>query len=245
MSRPPRFIVPGLPQHVIVRGNNRDPIFGSDDDYSAYLDWLEKAKEKHGCDIHAYVLMTNHVHLLVTPSTDRGLSLMIQMVGRYYVQSFKHRYRRTGTLWEGRFKASLVDSEHYLLTCSRYIELNPVCAGMASHPGEYPWSSYRWNALGHTDRVLTPHELYMALGSDNADRQQGYLELFKDHIPARTLEEIRDASNKGWVLGSPHFIRRIEARLKRSAQKRARGGDHKSKTFRETASINCISRDLM
>jgi len=137
MPRQPRFTIPGQPQHVIIRGNNRDPIFYADEDYGFYLEKLRKACEKHHCDVHAYVLMTNHVHLLITPHTENSLGKAIQMLGRYYVQYFNYSYKRTGTLWEGRYKATLIDSEAYLLTCYRYIELNPVRAeGMAEHPSQ-------------------------------------------------------------------------------------------------------------
>ena len=147
MARLPRFVIPGQPQHVIQRGNNRQDIFKVDNDYLFYLEKLQAAAEKHQCDIHAYVLMTNHVHLLLTPHTEEGIGKMMQMVGRYYVQFYNHSYNRTGTLWEGRYKATLIDSEHYLFTCMRYIELNPVRAkGMVDHPGKYRWSSYHCNA---------------------------------------------------------------------------------------------------
>ncbi|MGC2047550.1 MAG: transposase, partial [Gallionella sp.] len=148
MARLPRFVLPGQPQHVIVRGNNRSEIFCADADYRFYLEKLQLACDKHGCDLHAYVLMTNHVHLLITPHEEQSLSKALQMLGRYYVQYYNHCYQRTGTLWEGRYKATLIDSEAYLLTCMRYIELNPVRAGMVAHPSEYPWSSYHHNALG-------------------------------------------------------------------------------------------------
>ena len=135
MARLPRFILPGQPQHIIQRGNNRQDIFCSEDDYLYYLEKLIEAASKHQCDIHAYVLMTNHVHLLVTPHTEEGIGKMMQVLGRYYVQYFNHRYKRTGTLWEGRYKATLIDTEQYLLTCMRYIELNPVRAKeMVNHP---------------------------------------------------------------------------------------------------------------
>ncbi len=139
MARLPRFVIPGQPQHVIQRGNNSEVIFVSDDDYGFYLESLQDACNQHQCDVHAYVLMTNHVHLLMTPHVENGISKVIQSLGRRYVQYFNYTYDRTGTLWEGRYKATLIDSEQYLLTCSRYIELNPVRAQMVNHPSEYPW----------------------------------------------------------------------------------------------------------
>ena len=147
MARLPRFVLPGQPQHVIQRGNNRQDIFRAKGDYHYYLEKLGEVADKHQCDIHAYVLMTNHVHLLVTPHQENSIGKMMQTLGRYYVQYFNDRYQRTGTLWEGRYKATLIDTEQYLLTCMRYIELNPVRAkNMAKHASEYPWSSYRCNA---------------------------------------------------------------------------------------------------
>lgn len=238
MPRPPRFVIPGLPQHVIVRGNNRDPIFFAEEDYSTYLDWLRSAAIKHGCSIHAYVLMTNHVHILVTPSTERGLGKMVQMVGRYYVQYFNHRNRRTGTLWEGRYKASLVDSEKYLITCQRYIEMNPVRANMVEHPAEYPWSSYLINAGSKRSDLVTHHELYLQLGAAESERQLAYRALFNNRLQDKTLEEIRDAANKGWALGSPRFLQRIETMLARPVRKQARGGDRKSADYRKAGQIN-------
>ena len=155
MARLPRFVLVGHPQHVIIRGNNREPIFYADEDYQFCLEKLKKACDKHECDIHAYVLMTNHVHLLITPHKKDGISKVIQMLGRYYVQYFNNTYQRKGTLWEGRYKATLIDSEHYALGCYRYIELNPVRAEMVEHPAEYPWSSYGFNGLGDKISLLS------------------------------------------------------------------------------------------
>lgn len=228
MARLPRFVLPGQPQHVIVRGNNRDPIFNFDADYRFYLDKLQDAAKKHQCDIHAYVLMTNHVHLLVTPHTEDGISKMIQMLGRYYVQYFNYTYRRSGTLWEGRYKASLIDSNAYALTCYRYIELNPVRANMVAHPAEYPWSSYRGNALGENDALLTPHPLFLALGGSADKRQAAYRVLFDAALGEKTLEEVRSSINKAWVLGSEHFKSKIAAQLNRHASPLPKGGDRKS-----------------
>lgn len=168
MTRLTRFVIPGQPQHVIQRGNNCQEIFCADEDYRFFLVKLQAAGEKHSCDIHAYVLMTNHVHLLVTPHTEDGIGKLMQMLGRYYVQYFNHCYKRSGALWEGRYKATLIDSEQYLFTCCmRYIELNPLRAGMVTHPADYPWSSYRYNVLGQPDEVVTPQPEYSRLGKTN------------------------------------------------------------------------------
>jgi len=179
------------------------------------------------------VLMTNHVHLLVTPQQQHNIGKMMQTVGRYYVQYFNYCYHRTGTLWEGRYKATLIDTEHYLLTCMRYIELNPVRAtGMVEHPSEYPWSSYRYNALGVSDPLITQHEEYSRLALLGEGRQSAYRELFKTHIPDITLEAIREATNKAWVLGDERFKIRMEKLLSRSVESDGHGGDRKSEAYR-------------
>lgn len=234
MARLPRFILPDQPQHVIQRGNNRQNIFRSKDDYQYYLEKLTDAAEKHDCKIHAYVLMTNHVHLLVTPETENGIGKMMQMLGRYYVQYFNKKYNRTGTLWEGRYKATLVDTEHYLLICMRYLELNPVRAkDMVKHPSEYVWSSYSFNALGQDNALITPHLLYKRLGKTEKERQTAYRYLFRSLIPEKTLEEIREATNKSWVLGSMRFKKRMSKKLKRPVESSGQGGDRKSEEYIE------------
>jgi len=149
MARLPRYVIPGQPQHIIQRGNNRQAIFAADADFQFFRDALIDAASKHGLAIHAYVWMTNHIHLLATPEFDDSISKVFQSVGRRYVQYFNYTYRRSGTLWEGRYRATVVDSEQYLLVLMRYIELNPVRAGMVAHPSEYPWSSYLFNAQGN------------------------------------------------------------------------------------------------
>lgn len=157
MARLPRIEFANIPQHVVQRGNDRQPCFLDDLDYRRYLRGLQEATLDCQCRIHAYVLMTNHVHLLVTPASVGGVSRMMQQVGRGYVGYFNTAHHRTGTLWEGRFKSSLVDSDRYLLTCYRYIEMNPVRAAMVAAPGEYRWSSYASNAHAHSDPIVTPH----------------------------------------------------------------------------------------
>lgn len=233
MPRLPRFVLPGHPQHVMIRGNNRMPIFAADQDYQFYLDKLFQACSKHGCDIHAYVLMTNHVHLLMTPQSEHAIGKAIQMLGRYYVQYFNYEYERTGTLWEGRYKATLIDSEGYLLTCYQYIELNPVRANMVDHPSEYPWSSYRRNALGDPNDLIVEHDRYRGLGNSAAERQLAYRELFRATISEKSLKEIREATNKAWVLGSDYFKERIASELNRRAMPLDKGGDRKSKKFKQ------------
>lgn len=238
MARLPRFVLPGQPQHIIIRGNNREPVFFADEDYRFFLDKLSDAAKKHQCDVHAYVLMTNHIHILATPHKENGISKMMQMLGRYYVQYFNYTYQRTGTLWEGRYKASLIDSEAYALLCYRYIELNPVRAAMVEHPSEYPWSSYRANALGQYDRLITPHILYEALGK--TDRQLHYRSLFDGQINEVSLEEMRETTNKGWVMGSDHFKQKIASQLNRRVDKLNKGGDRKSDEYKQNNKINRV-----
>lgn len=241
MARLPRYALAGQPQHVIQRGNNRQAIFTADADYRFLLEKLRSAAEKHGCAIHAYVLMTNHMHLLVTPHEVEGIGKMMQMLGRYYVQYYNYTYRRTGTLWEGRYKATLIDTEQYLLTCMRYIELNPVRAYyMASHPCEYPWSSYRCNALGEDNALLTPHPEYQRLGKTREQRQAAYRQLFKARIADKTLEEIRTATNKAWVLGDDRFKDKLAQLVNRPIAPNARGGDHRSDAFRWQTRFNRV-----
>ncbi len=233
MPRLPRYVLPGQPQHVIQRGNNRCPIFIADEDYGCFRHYLAEACLRHGCQIHAYVLMTNHIHLLITPDKADSISKVMQSVGRRYVQYFNFTYQRTGTLWEGRYKATLIDTENYLLTCARYIELNPVRANMVSHPGEYRWSSYRANATGMQDNLVNPHTLYQALGKTLSERQANYRALFKVHIDDIALKEIRTATQKGWALGNDRFKDEIEVHLKRRTRPLARGGDRRSVEFRK------------
>jgi len=210
MARLPRYFLPDQPQHVIQRGNNRNIIFAGED-YRFYLECLADAASKHGCDIHAYVLMTNHVHLLLTPHHKDSIAKILQSVGRRYVQYFNHVYQRTGTLWEGRYKATLIDSEAYLLTCYRYIELNPVRAGMVSHPREYPWSSYRWHGEGKPDELVCDHAIYQALGESGGARLAAYCALFDSPLSENEIDTIREATNKAWVLGSERFREAVAA----------------------------------
>ncbi len=223
MPRKPRFYLPDVPAHVIQRGNNRQAVFFYDDDYSAYLAWLREGAATHGCAIHAYVLMTNHVHLLVTPETRDAISRTIQYVGRHYVTYVNSQYGRSGTLWEGRHKGSIISSEAYLLTCSRYIELNPVRAGMATAPGDYRWSSYRANAGDESCPLLRYHAIYMALGDSPELRQRAYRELFRAALGPGQLDAIRSAVQTGTPLGNDRFREQIEAALKRKVGQARRG----------------------
>jgi len=218
MARKPRFILPGVPQHVIQRGHNREPCFFSEDDNIRYLENLHEAAVKNNVALHAYVLMTNHVHLLVTPAYTHGIAHMMQDTGRKYVRYINNKYKRTGSLWEGRYKASLVDSEAYLLTCMRYIEMNPVRAGMVSHPGEYHWSSYHFNAGIKSNTILELHPIYKRLGVNKSNQQHAYRELFNNDLDKEELHVIRDVLNQELVLGRDDFKDKIERMTKRQTR---------------------------
>ncbi|MBK6508847.1 MAG: transposase [Haliea sp.] len=218
MARLPRIYMQGCAQHVVQRGNNRSVCFYTDADYAFYLQKLQEAARTHQVAIHAFVLMTNHVHLLVTPASESGISSMMQALGRSYVRYINIMYRRTGTLWEGRYKASLVSSDAYFLAVMRYIEMNPVRARLVTCPHAHPWSSYRHNGMGKTIRLITEHALYQRLGETRAARMRAYRLLF---------------INKERVVGNYDFNRQIEAACKRKINTRRWGGDRKSVGFKK------------
>ena len=229
MPRLPRFNLPDIPQHVIQRGNNRQKCFFGPDDYRFYLDCLREASSATGCDVHAYVLMTNHVHLLLTPRRDRAVSRLMQSLGRRYVQHVNRHKRRTGTLWEGRYRASPVESEPYLLACHRYIELNPVRARrMVKRPEEYLWSSHHANAYGEGDGWLVSHPLYQGLGRTPAARQRAYRQLFDIALEPGVIREIRESVKQGVVLGGETFREQIEDASSIRATPANRGRPRKS-----------------
>jgi len=223
MARLPRYFVEGQPQHIIQRGNNRELIFLHNADYQFYLDCLHYAIEKNKLLVHSYVLMSNHVHLLASPENKTSISKTLQSVGRRYVQYFNHTYKRTGTLWEGRYKATVIDSEQYLLTCMRYIELNPVRAGMVEQPNEYTWSSYANNAEGKNNKLIISHEVYRGIGINETERQAAYRQLCKSAICKPDLDALRAATNKGWALGSDGFRKEIEQLSGRRTEAKPRG----------------------
>src|SRR6184192_2440520 len=187
MPRRARLAIPGLPWHIIQRGNNRTPCFYAPGDYQRYLDTLRQMAEKFECAIHAYVLMTNHVHLLLTPRWKESAALLMKHLGQRYVQYINRSYHRSGTLWEGRFRSCLAQNERYVLACYRYIELNPVRANMVLHPRDYRWSSYRANAEGRPDALLTSHPEYLRLGLAESDRLHTYRELFTAHLDPQRI----------------------------------------------------------
>ena len=197
MPRPPRIIRAGQTLHLVQRGNNRTACFTCDQDRAYFAHLLRRIGERTGCALHAYVLMTNHVHLLLTVSEARSPSRLMQMLGRRYVRYFNDRVERTGTLWEGRFRSSVIDSERYFFQCSRYIEMNPVRAGLAMRPVDYPWSSYRCNALGAFDGLVTTHPLYRALGDHDGRRRDAYRALFASPLDPDVVEDVRMATRRG------------------------------------------------
>lgn len=229
MPRPTRLEVPGVPLHIVQRGNNRSACFFNDLDRLFYLKCLAKASIASGCEIHAYVLMSNHVHLLITPRQPGATSTMLQDVGRRYVRNFNSIHNRTGTLWEGRYKSSLIDSERYLFTCHRYIELNPVRAGIVSSPDDYPWSSHAHYAHGTPNPLLTPHRLFNDLGKSVPSRTAAFRALFGDGLPEEDLARLRAAAQKGWALGSEQFMEEMHLQLGRSIRPPYRGRPRKDR----------------
>ena len=231
MARLPRLYVEGCAQHIIQRGNNRDVCFYNEADYAFYLQKLQEAAERYGVAVHAFVLMTNHVHLLVTPASRESVSCMMQALGCNYVRYINITYKRTGTLWEGRFKSSIVDSGRYFLMVSRYIELNPVRAKMIMHPGAYPWSSFRANGMGVKIDLITPHQEYLVLGQTAACRMLVYREIVRKGLCHSEIDEIRLCANKEWVIGSEKFKQQIAEANDRRVTRSEWGGDRKSKRF--------------
>ncbi len=227
MARHGRHFLPNQPQHLIQRGNNRQAIFFAAEDYACYRKWLAEAAAEHGCAIHAYVLMTNHVHLLATPRQADGIPRMLQSLGRRYVRHVNDSRGRTGTLWEGRYRAAPIDSEAYFLACCRYIELNPVRARLVARPRDYRWSSYRHHAHGAADPLVGDHPLYRALGADAVERQSAWRALFREALDEAFVAALRAATNGGWALGSERFKRRLARALGRRVTPLPRGRPRK------------------
>jgi putative transposase len=223
MARLPRLVIPFQAHHVLTRGMDRQAIFRCDDDYHAYLNWLGQAAKHFKVAIHAYVLMGNHLHLLVSPTDSEGLGRMMQWIGRFYVPYFNKKYDRAGTLWQGRFKASVIDSEAYFMACSRYIELNPVRAQLVNEPGAYPWSSYAHHAGLKTDPLITDHPLFWALGNTPFEREAAYQRLLQQTPNLAEIEQLSEAALKGWALGSERFKTNLEQRIARRVSPAKRG----------------------
>lgn len=233
MARLPRLIVPHQPHHVIQTGNNEQTVFHDDDDCLAFLGWLRAAAKTWKVQIHAYVLMPNHLHLLVTPTDEDGLGQMMQWIGRYYVPYFNQKYSRSGTLWNGRYKTSLIDADAYFMLCSRYIESNPVRSGLVSRHEDYRWSSYCHHAGIRPDGLIIDHPKFWALGNTPFEREAAYVALFERVITSDEIASISKALLKGWPLGSEQFKTALQSKVKRRVLPAKRGRPFKIK--QETA----------
>ena len=205
MARRPRYILPGVAVHVIQRAINRVACFRANADYLVYLSHLRQLSARYDCAIHAYCLMTNHVHLLLSPGAPDSCTALMRDIGRRYVPYFNRRHERSGTLWEGRFRSCIVESARYVLACYRYIELNPVRAGMVGHPAAYLWSSHAANSGARHDPGLAPHAEFAALGTNDASRHAAYRGLFTEELAHDALDAIREATNAGYPLVSDSF----------------------------------------
>jgi REP-associated tyrosine transposase len=223
MPRRPRVHLDGIPLHIVQRGHNRQPCFFAEEDYHIYLHWLGEALKKEKCSLHAYALMTNHVHLLLTPQDAKSVPKLIIALGRRYVQYINVTYRRTGTLWDSRYKSSLIQAEPYLLACQRYIELNPVRAAMVDDPAHYRWTSYRTNALSQASEIITPHPLYRALGKTDTERHSTYRGMFRTQLDREAIDNIRLALNQSQPLGNERFYQHIEKMTGQRREGKARG----------------------
>lgn len=235
MARLPRIVVPGQPLHIMHRGNNRQDIFESEEDMSRIRDDIAVSLDKAACSLHAYVLMTNHLHFLLTPHDEKALGIFMQSVANRYVRYFNADRKRTGTIWEGRFKSSLVDSDRYLLTLYRYIERNPVRASMVRSEEDYRWSSYHHNALGIEDKLISEHTLYLDLGKSVTQRQQNYQGLFEKPINKKQDKAIDLATMKGEVFGRDSFHEQIAKVAGRPTRLGKHGGDRKSQEWLDQA----------
>ncbi|HWI84570.1 transposase [Ramlibacter sp.] len=223
MARLPRLTVPGHPHHIIQRGNNRQPIFAAPDDYQSLLDLLDEHARKSGVAIHAYVLMSNHFHLLATPETAEGIPGLMQAVGRRYVRGFNQRQGRTGTLWEGRYRSTLIQPERYLLACMVYLDLNPVRAGLMDSAADYPWSSHAHYVGRRIDRLVTPHPLWWGLGNTPFAREAAYSDLVQRGIPSAQERALTDSVLRGWALGDADYVAELQRRTERRVTKSRAG----------------------
>lgn len=223
MARTSRVVIPNLPHHIIQQGNDLQPIFRDESDLLAFHGWMREAARQFKVAIHAYVLMGNHLHLLATPSDALGLARMMQWLGRFYVPYFNRKYERTGTLWQGRFKTSVIESEQYFLSCSRYIETNPVREGLVSHPGEYKWSSYAHHIGDKPDSLIADHPIYWGLGNTPFEREATYKQYVQQPAPQEEIESLGQAVKKGWALGSEQFQIQLEKRTNRRVRQGKRG----------------------
>lgn len=219
MARLPRLTLPGYPHHIIQRGNNRQVIFADTQDFETMLALLAENAKKFAVAVHAYVLMDNHFHLLATPPTAEALPLMMQAVGRSYVRYFNQRHGRSGTLWEGRYRSTLIETERYLLACMVYIDLNPVRAGLVARPQDWRWSGHAHSLGLRPDALVTPHALFWALGNTPFAREAAYGQLVQAGISARQHTALTDATLRGWALGEAGFVEELQKKSLRRITK--------------------------
>jgi putative transposase len=223
MARLPRLTVPGYPHHLIQRGNNRQSIFASPADYETLLSMVDEHARKLDVELHAYVLMTNHFHLLATPRTEIGLPSLMQAVGRRYVRYFNQRQARTGTLWEGRYRSTLIEADRYLLACMVYLDLNPVRAGIAPSAADYFWSSHAHYVGLRNDSMVTAHPLYWTLGNTPFAREAAYAEMVVAGIDPADRQALTDSALRGWALGSHDYVAELQKRTARRVSRAAAG----------------------
>lgn len=228
MARLPRLIIPFQPHHLVQRGMNGQPVFQDGADYSAFLGWLRSASKRFKVAVHAYVLLPDQLQLLLSPADEPALGQMMQWIGRYYVPYFNQKYGRSGTLWQGRYKTSVIDPEHYFLLCSRYIESAPVRRGQAATPADYAWSSYAHHAGLRPDPVITDHPLYWALGNTPFDREAAYLALSQQALVPDQVRSVEQAVLKGWPLGTEQFQQALERKVRRQVLPAKRGRPFKT-----------------
>jgi putative transposase len=230
MARLPRLTVPGYPHHIIQRGNNRQAIFSTATDYELLLSLVDEHARRQQVAIHGYVLMSNHFHLLATPETVEGIPQMMQAVGRRYVRHYNLRQARTGTLWEGRYRSTLIQAERYLLACMVYMDLNPVRAGMVADPSDYPWSSFQHYIGRKADKLITPHPLYWELGNTPFSRDEAYASLVRAGVGENQQRLLTDSTMRGWALGEPDYVADLQRRTERRVQRGQAGRPRSSKT---------------
>lgn len=228
MARLARLTVTDYPHHVILRGNNRQDIFVDVRDRERMLALLQEYSGVQGVDVHAYVLMDNHLHLLLTPRRDGALPAMMQALGRAYVRWFNLRHQRTGTLWEGRYRSTVIDTERYLLTCMVYIDLNPVRAGLVGDPAGYTWSSHGHYTGQRSDPLVTPHPIFWTLGNTPFSREAAYADMVRAGVDLQQQQALTNATLAGWALGDAAFVGSLQKQTPRRLQKSRAGRPHGS-----------------
>jgi putative transposase len=230
MARLPRLVVPNQAHHILQRGNDRQAIFRDADDYAAFLAWLRDAARQFKVALHAYALLPNQVQLLATPSDDIGMSRMMQWIGRHYVPYFNMKYQRSGTLWQGRYKATVIDAQQYFLACSQFVESSPVRAGLVASPSDYPWSSVAHHVGMRGDPLITDHSRYWALGNTPFDREAAYRSFLEHGLSANEVQALNEATQRAWPLGSEKFKALLAKQTNRRVSPAKRGRPAKARS---------------